>query len=240
MLYEEANRLLENMKSRFNDGFSSKDRAIIDHLYFFIFGKEVTNKGCSDCYRDAYILIRTKLKTLGVMPTKSNYTLKAGAMIHPVGTSKFYTNPLPSDAVAEEFLSKFPEQIGIFASYPEDWEERVAFYVKNKSEKAEITEVADNSSVLAEIAEKNVEIAQLTEEKATLKAEIAEKNVEIAQLTEEKATLKAEIAEKNVDEELLAELTRVNEELTVLKAENKSLKAANTRLKNASKDESAE
>ena len=219
MLYEEANRLLENMKSRFNDGFSSKDRAIIDHLYFFIFGKEVTNKGCSDCYRDAYILIRTKLKTLGVMPTKSNYTLKAGAMIHPVGTSKFYTNPLPSDAVAEEFLSKFPEQIGIFASYPEDWEERVAFYVKNKSEKAEITEVADNSSVLAEIAEKNVEIAQLTEEKATLKAEIAE---------------------KNVDEELLAELTRVNEELTVLKAENKSLKAANTRLKNASKDESAE
>ena len=140
------------MKSRFNDGFSSKDRAIIDHLYFFIFGKEVTNKGCSDCYRDAYILIRTKLKTLGVMPTKSNYTLKAGAMIHPVGTSKFYTNPLPSDAVAEEFLSKFPEQIGIFASYPEDWEERVAFYVKNKSEKAEITEVADNSSVLAEIA----------------------------------------------------------------------------------------
>lgn len=135
MTYKEAITLFADMESRFNDGFSSKDRAIINHLYFFIFAKEIENKGCSDCYRDAYILIRTRLKTLGKMPTKSNYTLKAGAIIHPVGTSKFYTNPLPSDEIAEEFLSKFPEQIGIFAAFPHDWEDRVAKYKAKSAQK---------------------------------------------------------------------------------------------------------
>lgn len=45
------------------------------------------------------------------MPKAPNYILKGGALIHPVGTSRFYTNPLPSDDIAEEFLSKFPQEV---------------------------------------------------------------------------------------------------------------------------------
>lgn len=81
-------------------------------------------------------MIYNKLKTDKEMPKTPNYILKGGAIIHPVGTSRFYTNPLPSDDIAEEFLSKFPQEVNKFAQLPVDWEDRVAAYKARKVEEA--------------------------------------------------------------------------------------------------------
>ena len=49
MTYEETMTRLKEMESRYQDGFSSLDRSLLDSLYFNIFGREITNRGCSDC-----------------------------------------------------------------------------------------------------------------------------------------------------------------------------------------------
>lgn len=130
--YEETMLQLTDMKSRYDSGFSYSDKQLLESLNRLIFGKGITNTGCNDCYRDAYIIIMNHLKKTKTMPAKPNYVLKAGALIHPAGTSKFYTNALPSDDIAEEHLSKFPADIIKFAHYPADYEQRVEAYKARK------------------------------------------------------------------------------------------------------------
>lgn len=162
MTYEEAMQRLKEMESRFDDGFSSLDRMYLDSLYFTLFGKEITNKGCSNCYRDAFIEINVKLKKTKAMPKKSEYVLKPGAIITFFGERQCYTNANMTDEAALRFLSQNPLNENLFEKLPADWKERVSNHV------------AANNDVVNDAAEdeKDNLIASLTAENESLKQEI--------------------------------------------------------------------
>lgn len=260
--YEEIMLQLSEMKSRFQSGFSSPDRLLLDSLHRLLFGKEITNTGCSDCYRDAYVIINTTLKKRKTMPEKPNYVLKAGALIHPAGTSSFYVNPIP-DEVAEEHLSKYPSEVNKFAHLPSDWEDRVAAYKARKLAQAnKEAEEAKNEvpATSAEDAEKIkaleaqlAEVQEAVKKSDALREEAEEKNktlendksvleqeieglkaaLENQAVTDGEPEESAELADIRMElETKKAELESANEEIATLKSESRALKAANTRLKN--------
>lgn len=122
--YEETMVLLDEMRIHYDDGFTSSERSTIENLYNTICGKPIRRSGCSDCYRDAYIEVVTKLKRLGKMPKTPLYVLKAGAVLHEFGSADFYTlNNIPEE-FADRWLAKRPEDIKLFEQYPADWQER--------------------------------------------------------------------------------------------------------------------
>ena len=172
--YEETLKTLEEMRSRFSSGFSSSDRAKIDVLYLLVCGKRVRNTGCGDCYRDAFIETRLKLKQLGNMPKKPNYILKAGVVLHKPGTSKFYTlNNVPDEA-AEEWLGEFPHDISNFETYPTDWESRVKARKDGTVHVPTTDELKDEVEKLnAELAEKETAIEAKDEKIAEVEAELS-------------------------------------------------------------------
>lgn len=236
LTYDEAIRLLEDMKGRFNDGFSSLDHSIIEQLYSKVLNRVFTRTGCNDCYRDAYVLIYSTLKKTKEMPTrKSQYILKAGALLRKPGSNKFYANPLPNDEVPEAYLAEFPTQINLFASYPPDWEERV----KARKEGRKVEDVPS-----ADVAPLNAEISRLkaeTEEKDNLIAELKSENAEQTEVinglrtkiqelqsipaqedAEEIGNLKMQLDMANAD------LKAANEEIEALRAANEALKANKT------------
>lgn len=257
--YEDTMQQLSEMKSRFENGFSSSDRSLLEALHRNLFGKGITNTGCSDCYRDAYILIVKQLKTSKKMPDKQNYILKAGALIHPAGTSKFYTNAIPDD-VAEEHLSKYPNDIIRFAHFPIDWEERVKTHALRKDETLKASNTApvnDAKNVANEekIKELSEALDKARQEAKDATEKCAEAEAKLAQAQADKTTLEAEIKEiRNLANEgsgvndgeeseevsqlrmeletAKAELEVSKEEIATLKTDNRVLKAANTRLKN--------
>ena len=123
---------LEEMRPRYKAGFSFSDREYLEKLNQRIFHRVITNTGCSDCYRDAYIIIYNKLKKGYTMPTLSNYCLKAGAVIHSFGSPDYYTLEVP-DKVAEAYLRKTPKNICAFQRYPSNWRERIARKVQKQA-----------------------------------------------------------------------------------------------------------
>lgn len=125
MTYEEAYNKIEEMRSRYDSGFTSQDFNVLDKLYYSIYQKSVVRRGCQNCYKDAYILIRASLKKSTTMPSESNYILKAGALIREFGASECYVGAV-SDEVAENYLRKYPSQIKLFQKFPSDWEERIS------------------------------------------------------------------------------------------------------------------
>lgn len=221
MTYEDAMLLLSDMKSRYDDGFSSSDRSVLETLHRQIYGRGITNKGCGDCYRDAYILIVTKLKQTKSMPkNKSNYTLKAGAIIRRAGDNRFYTNPLPNDEVPEQYLAEFPAEINKFASYPNDWQARVALRASGTLPEGELSqEEAKNiiDGLREDLRQKDVIISTLKQElengETYQAAPVADESEEIGNLRLELSALTADIESKNA-------------EIVDLKAEIASLKEA--------------
>lgn len=210
MSYEEAIIALNEMKGRFRDGFSFQDKAVIEQLHRLIFNKELQNKGCSDCFRDAYTQIMIFFKKNSSMPKPtSNYVLKGGAIIKTAGSNRFYANPLPNDDVAELHLAKHPDQINLFASYPSDWEERIA---RRQSATAE----TNQSTGLAGLSELYAQIETLQKENANLRDEISSVSNQSSTVTDIKSdeveTLKMELAS------VKAELECANAELEELRA----------------------
>lgn len=193
-------KAIEEMRSRFSSGFSSSDKTKIEELYLLVCGKRVRNTGCSDCYRDAFIEIRSKLKQLKAMPKKPNYILKAGVIVHPQGTSKYYSlNNIPDD-VAEEYLGNFPAEIANFETYPLDWESRVQARKEGKVHIPTYDELkAEVENLTAKVADKEKELDELKEatvpadEIEKLKAEIVEKDAKIAEVEGELSAAKEQV-----------------------------------------------
>lgn len=210
MDYESISQRLRDMESRYHNGFSTLDRNFLDSLYFELYGKIITNTGCSNCYRDAYIEICTRLKREKKMPTKSDFQLKAGAVITFFGSSKAYTNANLTNEVAIRYLSLNPDNAKLFSFLPSDWEERVANYSKNGT-----TDNADTTDVAVAISERDAKIAEL-------EAKIAELEAEITTLKIDKAT--AETERDNLREEL----SLANKSLSDALAEVDKLKASKT------------
>lgn len=225
--YEETMLQLTEMKSRYDSGFSYSDKQLLESLNRLIFGKGITNTGCNDCYRDAYIIIMNHLKKIKTMPAKPNYILKAGALIHPAGTSKFYTNALPSDDIAEEHLSKFPADIIKFAHYPADYEQRVeAYKARKQAELSDSNKSSEGNSddieqpSLQDSPSSDNELSAKDEEISGLKARLAEAEEALALAkqcqseTEDKLS-KAEMEKKDLlqmVEELKSANTATDEE----------------------------
>lgn len=226
MGFQEAMTSLADMKSRFNDGFSYSDRELLDSLHKTLFNKGITNTGCSDCYRDAYILIINKLKQTKEMPKQTSlYTLKAGAILRRPGSNRFYANTLPNDEVPEEYLAHNPADIVLFAAYPADWEARVARRAEGKLPEGEISQ-EDAKNIIAglqsDLKKRDAEIETLKKGGESSSNTLSSlENEEIASLTQQLASLRADIE---------AAYTQIAE----LKAENSALKAKPTRRKSKS------
>lgn len=184
---------LTEMRSRYDNGFSSSDRSYIERLYRMLLDKPIRKTGCADCYRDAYIEVFTYLKRTGKMPTKPNYVLKAGVIVHPNGTNQFYANANIPDEVAEKRLAEYPESISDFLSYPSDYLARVEAR-KNGEESAPTDLEAMSAAYKEAVEERNaatIEIAAKKQEIETLKSDLEAANAENAALKKELEEVKA-------------------------------------------------
>ena len=112
------------MKGRFDSGFSFEDRNTIEDIYKRVMGRAFVRTSCSDCYRDAYIIISNKLRTMAELPKEAPYKLRAGEVLRRFGTNELYTLEMPTEA-AEQWLTERPQDITKFQRYPADWQERV-------------------------------------------------------------------------------------------------------------------
>lgn len=227
MEYQEVIRRLEEMESRYNDGFSFTDRDFLENIHYTLFGKVITNKGCGDCYRDAYMLIKIKLKRDKSMPKEPDYKLKAGAIIQFFGESKVYTNSSLTNEVAERYISLNPNNIAMFAKYPEDYNDRVAAYVAN--EISDNDEEPSSEALLRELSE----LRENADNLGNANIELAEK----LRLAEEEIEQLKNASVQTDNSETIANLEK---QIADLKSENRALKAANTRMKNKSSKDSDE
>ena len=147
------------MKSHIDSGFSCKEKQYIESIYIRLFNKPMQKRsGCQDCYRDAFVIIYNKLKTMTEMPKESPYRLKAGVVASSFGSSDFYVLDMPEEA-AEKWLHEFPERINQFQKYPEDWKDRVnARFASNKQEAEQTeTEQTQENAPKSTIEEQNDE-----------------------------------------------------------------------------------
>lgn len=212
MEFTETMNILAEMEIRYHDGFSFSDKEVIEQLHRQLLHREIENKSCSDCYRDAYMQIMILLKKNNAMPNpKVNYVLKGGAILRTAGSNKFYANPLPNDKVAEEYLAQFPDKINIFAQFPTDWEERVArrkagLAEEKKGHDGELEQlIATVNSLKDEVESLNEKCTLLENENASLKAgdaiasngsdDIATLRLELDSALAEVETLRTELAE---------------------------------------------
>lgn len=168
--YEQTMNVIEEMRSRFDSGFSSSDKETIVSLYQSVCGKKVRNTRCGDCYRDAFVEIRAKLKKLGTMPKQPNYVLKAGVLFHPAGTSDFYVLDKITDEIAEKELAKNPDFINKFQIFPSDYLERV----KARTEGNPYEEADSVASLKKQVALLKGQLAEASNQLTEAKAKIAD------------------------------------------------------------------
>lgn len=237
MDYNEIMSSLTEMRSRFDSGFSLSDRTYLEQLYSSLLSKKVRRSGCSDCYRDAYLEIYSYLKKLGSMPNKPNYVLKAGVVIHPQGTNKFYANANIPDDVAETHLAKNPESINDFQSYPADYALRVEARKNGEAPAPDDIEGLANAYQQA-VADKNAIAEELNAAKAELeavKAELAEAQTKLESAGEDENGGTDDGALAIEIETLKADLEAANAENEALKKEIETLKASANKKKTTAK-----
>lgn len=118
----EAEKLIEELRGRFDAPFNSDDKSTIEKLYNAVLGKQFKPTTCQTCYHDALIEVYHHLKKNGQMASKLNYRLKAGAIINTPSfkNGKIFTNDNLTDAIAKEYLKKFPQRTDIFQKLPKD------------------------------------------------------------------------------------------------------------------------
>jgi len=183
----EAKILVEELKGRFDFPFGSSDKDTIEKLYLEVCGKRFRPTSCQNCYHDALLEVINYLKHHNAMATKSNFMLKAGAIIHSplFNGGKVYSNDNLTDEVAKSFLKKFPNQLVLFQKIPEGFkpgqEEKPtleeAQVMKEKAEK-----VLEGAKAKVKAIRENVKAADSAEKKAK-----AEKALEKAEKALEKA-----------------------------------------------------
>ncbi len=239
--YEELMSRLTEMRGRYDSGFSSSDRSCIETLYRKLLGKAIRRTGCGDCYRDAFVEIFTYLKKIGTMPTKPNYILKAGVVVHPKGTNQFYANANIPDEIAEKHLAEFPNAIVDFQSYPSDYLARVEARKNGETPAPTDTEALTKAYEEAEKGRKDAE-TKLFEATEELKAKTEELDIAQTELASLKAELETKASASSDDgslsvevETLKADLEAANEEIAKLKAELEKNKSASTSKRGSSK-----
>lgn len=175
------------------------------------------------------------------MPTKSNYILKPGVVVHPKGTNQFYANANIPDEIAEKHLAEFPESIVDFQSYPSDYIARVEARKNGEIPVPTDTEALTKAYEEAEKSRKDAE-TKLYEATEELKAKTDELDIAKTELASLKAELEAKSVESSDDgslaievETLKADLEAANAEISSLKADLEKAKSASTSKKGSSK-----
>ena len=103
----EVKKKIEELKGRFDAPFGSSDKSTIEYLYYEVTGKTFVPTSCQQCYHDGLIEIYHYIKKYGKMAEKSNYRLRAGAIINcpTFMGGKVFTNDNLTDEVAKNYLS---------------------------------------------------------------------------------------------------------------------------------------
>lgn len=145
MTYDYVMARLQDMKPRFDAGFSLSDRAFLTSLHSLLYNRTITLTGCSDCYRDAYLVMCNYLKKRKNMPIQTEYRLLPGAIIHEFGSSDYYSHNVPTP-IAEKWLKADPSRITYFDRYPENWEERISSKIEIIAAEEVAEEVAEEKT----------------------------------------------------------------------------------------------
>lgn len=202
MNLSEAKSLVNELKGRFDSPFNSTDKETIENLYLAVCGKRFRPTSCQNCYHDALLEVINYLKHHTTMAEKSNFRLKAGAIIHSplFENGKIFTNENMTDEVAKKYLSKYPGQMVLFQKVPEGF--------KPGQKEVPTLEEAQEMKKKAEVALKGAQTKVENIKKNVKDADSAEKK-EKAQKALKKAEDGVVKAQKNLDEieGLIAELT---------------------------------
>lgn len=176
------------------------------------------------------------------MPTKPNYVLKAGVVVHPNGTNQFYANANIPDEVAEKRLAEYPESISDFLSFPSDWKARAE--ARKNGEVAAPTDLEAAQKAYKEAVESgNKTLAELETKKEELegvKAKLVATEGELASVKEQLAAQSASASDEDGSlsmeiETLKADLEAAQTEITSLKQQLEEAKTTTTTKKRGSK-----
>lgn len=120
MMYEDAQRYIDELMTRFNASFSAADKSLIESLYREVLGKAFRATTCQRCYHDAVMEMALYLRKEKQMKPKTRYTMRAGFIIAcpAFHDGKIYSNANLTDEVAEEYLAMFPNQKQYFDENP--------------------------------------------------------------------------------------------------------------------------
>lgn len=121
MNYDEAVKISNDLRTRFDAPFSNIDKSTIAELYGEVLGKTFQRTNCQQCYHDALIEIVLYLKNEKRMAEKCNYRLRAGYILNSphFRGGKIYTNDNLTDEVAAEYLDLFPDNKSMFQALPQ-------------------------------------------------------------------------------------------------------------------------
>lgn len=209
---------LAEMRSRFDDGFSSSDRLFLQEASIAVLGRPVRNTACRDCYRDAYLEIINKLKKQGKMPKEKLFILRAGVLLHFAGES--YVNDNLTDVIAMDALNDNIGRLDLFQKVPDNLDEVLAARKAVKSEQKTAADEISKEELL-----KQVEGLKAVNKELSEKMEGAEKTFN--QLNLEKEALQAQV--KDAEEALAKkdeDIAKKDEAIAAKDAEIAALKEA--------------
>ncbi len=162
-------------------------RNTLASLYRQSFHKHL-NTGCSNCWLDAFVMLRRLTKQTFEDMKNRLFELKAGALLVDVingDNAKMATHHNLTDELALYHLRTNPKSIRLFSKYPENWQELAEAEAEPQPTNEEAPAPAEEAEVeVAELAEAEAE-PQPTNEEAPAPAEEAE--VEVAELAEAEA-----------------------------------------------------
>lgn len=106
---------------------TDSDKREIESLHEQVLDRPLTRTSCNSCYEDAVIMLLLYIRRNGKFKEKCSFRLKNGVLLQmEFGSSDFYTNDNLTDKVARKYLAKHPENINLFAEYPEEFDQEEA------------------------------------------------------------------------------------------------------------------
>lgn len=209
LTYSETMATLLEMKGRHDDGFSSSDRLFIKEAYELLYGKPIKNTACSNCYRDAYILIYTKLKKDGTMPKEKKFILLNGVLLHALN-GQVFTNSNLTDEIAMDALNENPNRLDLFSKYPDNYKE-LCEARKTLKEEAAGKEPKSNEELQTNVESLKSALATATADLANTQKKNEELEAKVAAFAEEKIVAESSTKELN---DKIVELTAQIESLS--------------------------
>ena len=121
MTYTEATEEAERLRQAYDRSYTDNEKRMVAERYTEVTGKDFQPTTCQQCYHDALIEVYIYLKNNKTMAKKCNYRMRAGFIIScpDFHNGKIFTNDNLTDAVAKEYLQKYPKQETMFQKLPE-------------------------------------------------------------------------------------------------------------------------